>query len=195
MPDYAIIGDVSSSLTAILTDALSTLMPAQPPLARVHDLLGNIPTDPPILTVFLYEIVEDPFVKNRPALRADTPPTVTLRRAPMGLILRYLVTPWSNDRLTDQQMLGRALQVLHDNAILTAEWLRGGLVGTAEALKVSLNPISLEERTRIWHAVQQRYRVSIAYEVRVVNVDSLVERTLTPVADRVLDSAVPEPVG
>ena len=58
MPDYAIIGDVSSSLTAILTDALSTLMPAQPPLARLHDLLGNIPTDPPILTVFLYEIVQ-----------------------------------------------------------------------------------------------------------------------------------------
>jgi hypothetical protein len=169
-------------------------MPAQPPIARVHDLLGNIPTDPPILTLFLYEIVEDPFVKNRPALRTDTPPTVTLRRAPMGLILRYLVTPWSNDRLTDQQMLGRALQVLHDNAILTSEWLRGGLVGTAEALKVSLNPISLEERTRIWHAVQQSYRVSVAYEVRVVNIESLVQQTAIPVADRVLDGAVPEPV-
>jgi hypothetical protein len=193
VPDYAVIGDVSATLTATLTDALSVIVPVPPPIAQVHDLVGNVSMDPPTLTVFLYEIVEDATVKNRPPIRSDVPPDTFLRRAPMGLMLRYLVTPWSNDRLTDQQMLGRAMQALHDNAILTGPWLRGGLIGTTEALKVSLNPLTIEDRTRIWHAVHKPYRISVAYEVRVVNIESLTERTVVPVANRVLDGAVPGP--
>lgn len=168
------------------------LVPAPPPIAQVHDLIGNVSTAPPTLSVFLYEITEDAHVKNRLPLRQDVPPDMILRRAPMGLILRYLVTPWSDDRLTDQQMLGCALRALRDNAILSGPQLNGGLAGTNEALKVSLSPLNIEERTRIWHAVQKPYRVSIAYEVRVVNLDSLVERTVVPVSNRVLQGAVPE---
>jgi hypothetical protein len=192
MPDHTVISDVSMTLAATLTKGLSVFLPAPPPLAKADDLLGNISMDPPTLTVFLYEIVEDPTVKNRPPIRTETPPTVTLRRAPMPLILRYLITPWSNDRQTDQQMLGRALQTLRDGAILSGPALLGGLAGSGEALHITLSPLTLEERTRIWHAVHKPYRVSVSYEVRVVMLDSLSARALTPVADRILDTGIPE---
>jgi hypothetical protein len=193
MADHGVLGDVSNTLSALLTDALASLLPAPPPVARVHDLLGTIPTDPPSLTVFLYEISEDPSAKNRPPRRTSAPPNVSVRRAPLALVLRYMLTPWSGDRLTDQQILGRAMQALHDNAILSGPQLRGGLIGTADSLKISLSPITLEERTRIWHAVEKPYRISATYNVRVVSIDSEVEALLTPVAERVLDAAVPEP--
>lgn len=192
MPDHTVISDVSATLAGTLTNGLSVFLPAPPPLAQVDDLLGNISLDPPTLTVFLYEIVEDPSVRNRPPLRSETPPTVTLRRAPMPLILRYLITPWSNDRQTDQQMLGRAMQTLHDRATLSGPALRGGLAGTVESLHVTLSPLTLEERTRIWHAVHKPYRVSVAYEVRVVKLESLSQRVVKPVVERILDGAVPE---
>jgi hypothetical protein len=192
MADHGVLGDVSTTLSAVLTDALSSLLPAPPPVARAHDLLGTIPTDPPALTVFLYEIAEDASAKNRPPRRIGAPPRMGVRRAPLALVLRYMLTPWSGDRLTDQQILGRAMQALHDNAILSGPQLRGGLIGTADSLKISLSPITLEERTRIWHAVEKPYRISATYNVRVVSIDSEIERLVTPVAERVLDAAVAE---
>jgi hypothetical protein len=194
MANHGVLGDVSTTLSAVLTDALSSLLPAPPPVARVHDLLGTIPTDPPALTVFLYEISEDPSAKNRPPRPVSVPPKMSVRRAPLALVLRYMLTPWSADRLSDQQILGRAMQALHDNAILSGSQLRGGLIGTADSLKIALSPITLEERTRIWHAVEKPYRICATYNVRVVCIDSEIERVVTPVAERVLDAAVPEPV-
>jgi len=195
MPDHGVIGDVSSTLTAVLTDALGGLLPVPPPIAQVHDLMGNIPTDPPMLTVFLYEVGEDPTAKNRPARRESVapaiPPRVRVSRAPLALTLRYLITPWSGDRLTDQQILGRAMQALHDNAIISGPGLRGGLAGSVESIKIGLNQLSLEERTRIWHAVEKPYRISASYDVRVVSIDSTVGKLVAPVADRELEWAAP----
>ena len=74
----------------------------------------------------------------------------------MPLILRYLLTPWGGDRATEHLLLGRALQTLHDDAILSGPQLQGGLAGTSEALKLKLAPLTLEEQTRVWFAVGSR---------------------------------------
>ena len=107
----------------------------------------------------------------------------------MALRLRYLVTPWSGDVLTDQQMLARVLQVLYDDAVLNGPQLQGLLAGTSEALKIVLTQLTLEERTRIWNAVQQPYRLSVIYEVRVVNLDAIQQRTHAPVQVLQVDPA------
>jgi hypothetical protein len=111
----------------------------------------------------------------------------------MALRLRYLVTPWSGDLFTDHRMLGRVLQVLYDDAILNGPQLQGGLAGTSQALKVTLAQLTLEERSRIWHAVQQPYRLSLTYEIRVVNLDPIEQRIRVPVQVRQLDPARREP--
>jgi len=50
-----------------------------------------------------------------------------------------------------------------------------------------MSPLSLEERTRVWHAVQKPYRLSVSYEVRVVNLDSEIDASFKPVGRRTLD--------
>ena len=103
----------------------------------------------------------------------------------MALLLRYMMTPWSGDRLTDHRLLGRTLQVLYDGAIISGTHLQGGLAGTDQALKVTLAPITLDERAGVWFAIQKPYRLSITYEVRVINLDALTVDTATPVSQRV----------
>ena len=188
MPDFGVIADVSLILQNVLTAALNTLAP--PVNAQVHDLQGNIPLAPPILTIFLFDALEDPSARNRPHIRGTAPPdSVTIRKPPMALMLRYLLTPWSSDRLTDHRILGRAMQILYDGAILSGSQLAGGLAGTEQALKVTLMPLNLEERTRVWNSVQKPYRLSVAYEIRVVNLDTEVRDSLHSVSNRNLDYA------
>ena len=188
MPDSSVIADVSDTLQTVLTDAFSTLVPG-PPVAEVHDLQGAISTTPARMTIFLFEVVEDPTVRNRVPPRDVVAPNIALRRPQVPLILRYLLTPWSGDRATDHHLLGRALQTLHDDAILSGPQLQGGLAGTSEAIKLKLAPLTLEEQTRVWHAVQRPYRLSLTYDVRVIRIDSNDVTARPPVRSRTLDVA------
>jgi hypothetical protein len=187
--DFGVVSDVSASLVGALDDQLRTLVP--PARAELNDLAGAVPTGL-ILTVTLYEILEDPPSRNRPPVREVTGATVLTRKPPMALLLRYLLTPWGGDQPTEQRIVGRAMQVLYDDAILDGVQLREGLRGSRDTLKVTLAPLTLEERTRVWWAIQKPYRLSLNYEVRVVNLDALAQRRAAPVQSRTLDAAIAE---
>lgn len=149
---------------------------------------------PARLTLFLFEVSEDASARNRPRVREVVPPDITIRKPPMALLLRYLLTPWSGNPLTDHRILGRAMQNLYDNAILSGPTLQGGLAGTDQALKVTVSSLSVEERARVWYSVQKPYRVSVAYDVRVVNLVSEVFDEVSAVARRSLAYQEPQPV-
>ena len=188
MPDSSVIAVVSQTLQTVLTNAFSTLPGL--PVAEVHDLQGAISTAPARLTIFLFDVIEDPTVRNRAPQREVIPPNLTLRRPQIPLILRYLMTPWSGDRPTDHLLLGRVLQTLHDDSILSGPQLQGGLGGTSEAIKLKLAPLTLEEQTRVWHAVQKPYRLSVTYDVRVIRIDSDDVVARPPVRSRTFDASV-----
>jgi hypothetical protein len=188
MPDSSVIADVSQTLQTVLTNAFSTISPG-PPVAEVHDLQGTISTTPARMTIFLFEAVEDPTVRNQRRPREIVPPNIAQRRPQVPLILRYLLTPWGGDRATEHLLLGRALQTLHDDAILSGPQLLGGLAGTSEALKLKLAPLTLEEQTRVWFAVGKAYHLSLTYEVRVIRIDSDDVTVGLPVRSRTLDVA------
>lgn len=191
MADYPVIGDVSETLRFVLDAGLSSLVP--PPTVEVHDLQGAIPTAPAHVTLCLYDVVEDPSAKNRPRRKTVDPlGSLRIEKAPMALLLRYLVTPWSGTRAADHQILGRVMQILYDGAIIHGPALQGGLAGTSEALKITMAPIPLQERFWLWQAVQKAYRISVTYEVRVVNLDAVEAQLVRPVAARELDFHVPE---
>lgn len=198
MAGSGVIGDVSQTLIAALDAALAALFPAPAPQAVLHDLQGVISTNPATLAVVLYEVAEDASSRNRPMQITPAPAGRILRKPPMTLILRYMIVPFAGDRLTEQRMLGRAMQTLHDTAIFAGPDLRGspapgGLVGSADILAATLAPLSLEERTRIWHAIQRPYRLSVCYQLRVANIDPTREAHAPLVRSRNLDPAVPVP--
>ncbi|CAB3778745.1 hypothetical protein LMG28614_00712 [Paraburkholderia ultramafica] len=184
MPDFSVVASVSETLQTVLSKAVSKLDdPA--PTAEIHDLQGNIPTTPARLTIFLFEVSEDPSARNKPRVREVSGPNVTLTKPPMALVLRYLITAWGGDRLTEHRLLARALQVLYDGAIVSGPDLQGvSLKNSTEVLKITLAPLTLEERTRVWFALARPYRLSLSYEVRVVNLDSETTESRRPVSSQ-----------
>ena len=190
MANSDVISAVSLTLETRLTAGLSTLgLPA--PTAQLHDLVTPVTSDPPTVTLFLYQIVEDPSVRNRVTTTRVVNGDLRSLKQPLGLCLHYMVTAWGGDRHTEQRMLGRVLQILHDDAILDGLELSGVLAGTPAQLLVSLAALELEDRARVWSAIGQTYRLSVNYEVRVVNVDAQTETSATPVRERLIGSGTP----
>lgn len=189
MGDFGVIADVSTVIVEALTQSLRGLSQVEPPIAELNDLSETVQTPPPKLTVFLYEIAEDPTSRNRPPVRSQPPDPPVTRKPPMALLLRYLVTPWGGDQETQHRMLGRAMQTFYDDAILDGTQLSGSLAASTDSLHLSLTPLTLDQKSWVWYAIQKPYRLSLNYEVRVVNLDSATETAVRPVHSRVISGA------
>ncbi|MEV6304247.1 DUF4255 domain-containing protein [Actinoplanes sp. NPDC051861] len=172
MSDYQVISAVSKALRTILWSDFE-----QDPVLR--DIVGNEtaivllnPTETAKetanrLSLWLYQIAENEYVKNQPALRANGPETAT--PAPLALNLYYLLTPFATSGESDHLLLGRALRVFYDNAIVL---LRDPVENIVEELHIVLSRLTLEELTRVWEALREPYRLSVGYQVRLARVDS-----------------------
>ena len=196
MPGYSVIADASETLVASINAALLVLDPNNPPRAVIHDFAGNISTNPPSMVLFLYEVAQDATTRNRPPLREDVPGGVLMTKPPLPLVLRYLLTAFAGDRVTEQRMLARTMQALYDRPIKLGPDLVGdaapiGLAGSNVVLKVHLAMLTLEERTRVWQSIQRPYRLSVIYEVRLAELDAEERSRGAIVRSRRLESAVP----
>jgi len=187
MPSFNVVDEVSQSLVGVLQAQLASLNAT----VDTHDLQGTLPNGL-FLTVFLFEAGEDPSARNRPRVRELNASDIRIAKPPMALLLRYLLTPFGGTESARHAIIGRAMQVLYDRPILSGAQLVGSLAAEDQALKVTLAPLSLEERTRVWHAVQRPYRLSVSYEVRVVAMDTEMFDLARPVRQRALQTAVPE---
>lgn len=139
------------------------------------------------LSVWLYRIARDPELLNCPPRRTGHD---TWEHRPLPLRLHYLMTPVVNDPESttgndpgiEQFIVGKVLQTLHDTPILHGALLRGDLVGTGARLGVRLEPMNLEEITRVWDAMESSYQLCVSYEVSLVMIASDKEQErITPV--------------
>ena len=213
MPDFNIIANVSQTLVSVLRESLQAVDPlaqGAAPVPVLHDWIEPpVATGPPRLLVFLFEVCEDPSARNRRRVRQTNPANQQqslISKPPMALLLRYLLTPFApganNEaaRLLEHRILGRVAQTFYDGAIIAGTDLVGqgdqpdgsGLEGSSEALKLTLAPLTLEDRTRIWAAVQQDYRLSLTYEVRVVNLEPTPGDPVPVVSSRELEAGILE---
>ena len=130
------------------------------------------------LTLYLYSVIETPSLKNEPRQFMTAKEA---RQPPLFLDLYFMLTcyPKGEDDLDkrsheDRQVLGWAMRVFYDNGILKGSVLKGDLEGTGEELRLSLNPINLEDLTRIWSVFPDTpYRTSVSYLVTPASVQSL----------------------
>lgn len=135
------------------------------------------------LSLWLYQVQENPFMRNQPPSRIPQQDD-TVRFPPLSLNLFYLLTPSTNSMEGDQMVLGRSMQIFYDNPILLLESTEQQ--GSAEELRVNMCQRDLRELAEVWEALQQPYRLSVCYEVRVTKIDS--QRTQR--AGRVLERTV-----
>lgn len=185
MSDYTVTAEAGAALVRVLWEEIqgdpqvNTLIDSEAriSLRSPHELKDD---DSVRLSVYLYRIVEDAYVKNQPMYPG---PGRRLRRAPLTLDLYYLVTPLVGTPREQQVVLGKVLQVFHDRAILQGPDV-GPLAAADEELRVVLNPVTLEEAARVWQALEMSYRLSVCYAVRVAFLDSARERVIQPVVER-----------
>jgi hypothetical protein len=113
---------------------------------------------------------------------------------PLPLILHYLITAYgdNDDSSTpdSHELLGKAMSVLHDHPLLGADEIKGALAGNdlgdqIERVRITPEPLSNDEMSKLWTTFQTNYRISAAYQVSVVLIESTrAPRTPLPVLTR-----------
>ena len=97
---------------------------------------------------------------------------------PLALNLDYLITAYGEDDHEDvaQFFLGQAMRVLHDHAVIPrARWqarCRSRTCRTRSNIRITPKSLSVEELSKIWTVAQTQHRLSAAYLVTVVLIDS-----------------------
>jgi hypothetical protein len=100
---------------------------------------------------------------------------------PLALNLHYVLTAYgrgeSDNDAVSHRVLGGAMSVLHDHPLLGADEIKSALAGNdlyaqLERLRIVPQPMTLEEMSKLWTAFQTNYRLSSAYEVSVLLIDS-----------------------
>jgi hypothetical protein len=189
MSDYKVLSEVGQSIINVLwqqiqadTDLLA--------LIDSEDLISlespaehqDNSSDAALLSVYLYRITEDPYMKNRPPLEGNGG---RIRKPPLSLDLYYLITPLLKAPRDQQIVLGKVLQILYDRPTLEGPDLVGSLATSADVVRVVFNTVPLQEVSWVWQALETPYRLSATYTVRVTLLDSTQEQSQPRVLSQV----------
>lgn len=143
-------------------------------------------TDPQI-NLFLYQLNPDA------AWRNQVPPNKPQASYPLlALKLHYLVTAFGNenDDIAAHRMLGAVMLQFHNHPVLSIQGTAkdiadSHLADQYESVRLTLQPLSLDEATKLWSGFQSPYRLSVAYEASVILIESgKPARSAPPVLNR-----------
>lgn len=161
--------------------------------ALAPDLIPLAPDAPSQLNLFLYQVTANQGWRNvgLPS-RDDRGDRRT--NPPLALDLHYLLTAYASRDLHAEILLGHGMQILHESPGLSRDAIRRGLgvpnvvqpgpgnslpadlqaISTSElaeqfeAIKITPAFLSMDEMSKLWSALQSKYRPSAAYSVSVV---------------------------
>jgi hypothetical protein len=126
------------------------------------------------LNLFLYQTTPSAAWRN-----TGLPGQSSSSTLPLALNLHYLITAFGqgDDETRSHRWLGSAMRVLHDHPLLGAREIRDALAendlhAQIERVRIVPQPLSLEEMSKLWTTFQTQYRISSAYEVDVVLIES-----------------------
>src|SRR5271166_3242991 len=114
------------------------------------------------------------------------------------LNLYYLLTAFGRDDDALQpfghELLGKAMSILHDHPVLSADDIRAAtstlspasdLDQQIEHVRLTFQPLSIDELSKLWTGFGMQYRLSAAYEAAVALIESTrATRTPLPVLTR-----------
>jgi Pvc16 N-terminal domain len=180
-------GVVNDPSDTDLTDTTVTILP--PDKAR-----GNASANQ--LNLFLYQILPNAAWRNMNIPNQVAPGETG--SPPLALTLHYLLTAFGKDNDTTlpygHHLLCKAMSILYDHALLGADEIRSATSASfpgsnldkqVERVRITLQPMSLEEISKLWTGLVTQYRLSVGYEVSVALIDSTqAKKTPLPVLTR-----------
>jgi len=142
------------------------------------------------LNLFLYQVTYNTAWRNA-ELASHGAAGERLSNPPLALNLHYMLTAYGVKDLHAEILLGYAMQLLHENPVLTRAAIRkaldpspvsGGsglpptlqslatceLAEQIELIKLVPEAMNMEEVSRLWSAMQARFRLTAAYQASVV---------------------------
>lgn len=171
-------GLIEAGITGTQTDPLDadlsdTKVTAQhPDKARAPDASFNQ------INLFLYQVVASGAWRNTDIRRRAAPGE--RGTPPLGLNLYYLISVYGrgiqNPDIFAHRLLGRAMNILQDHPLLDAADIQLALIDNdlyaqLERVRLTLQPLSLEDLTKLWSGFQTQFRLSAAYEASVVLIE------------------------
>lgn len=146
------------------------------PLDRVRN--GNGDSSRNQLNLFLYHAEPNAAWRNMDLPRQVRPGETG--RPPLPLNLYYILTAYGqgDSELVAHVLLGTAMRILHDHPILGRTDIHTALSlseldAQFERVRITPQPVSLDEVSKLWTGFQSEYRLSAAYQVSVVLIESL----------------------
>lgn len=176
MSDYAAIADVSDTLKKLLWEKMKTDPKIYPDIiGSENDIDLSSPEkmgegDNKKLSLFLYQIMECPYLKNQEMPRVDS---AKLKHVPLILVLYYLITPNTEDSKKDHILVGKVMQIFHDNAVVKGSILQGCLAGTLEEIRIAIYSLPFEEMIHLWQSFSEKsFKLSVCYQITPVEIES-----------------------
>lgn len=163
------IGWVSESLRELLVGEMIF------PEVSVTLLSPDESAKDPRINLFLYKIRDNPHL-NQGNWQVKPGSSSQLAPPPLSLNLYYLMTPYApkdGDRgnAPAHEILGEAMRVFAEFPVVPNKYLAGDLTMSREEIRIMLNGLDMEELSQIWSTFGEPFRLSVLYEVSVVQLD------------------------
>jgi Pvc16 N-terminal domain len=184
MSNSLAIAAVTATLQSLVTKGLNSFSGLSVTIAPL-DKARPSGTTASQINIFLYQVARNAAWSNADMPRQNLPGELSI--PPMPLNLYYLLTAYGNEDDASQpsghELLGKAMSVLYDNPILSADEIKGAtaaltllsgndLDGQFEHVRVTSHPITVDELSKLWTGFATQYRLSVAYEVGPVLIES-----------------------
>jgi hypothetical protein len=179
MAGYSAIAAAAKSLERLLTNRFAIDVPVNQPAGVTRAVL--VGTDdfnvaiggvnrPPVLTIFLARVEVNHVMRAAwSAVGADD------NGSHLPLDLHFLLTPWGTNAEHEYRILGSAMRCLDETPVLTGPLLdtsHGAGFAVDEALQIVPDDPDPDALSRLWDTMDVQYRLSVAYVMRIVRIDS-----------------------
>jgi len=184
MSNSLAIAAVTATLRNLIKAGIGNEVPGATVTTQPPDEV-TLPGD--LINVYLYQTTLNAAWRNRDMPRQTKPGETG--HPPLALNLFYLLTAYGKNNaspelpdLTSHRLLGRAMRVLLDHPILSGAEVKNALQGNdldeqIEHVRITQQPLTLDEMSKLWTTFQSNYRISTAYEVSVVLIESQLQST------------------
>ena len=172
MADYTIISDVSAFIVRTLREKMC---PEPVPSPNNLELSSPASQDVDyIVGLYLYDIREETQIARPPMVERGK---VQLLRPPKPYSLYYMVFINGSSQMglkapDIQKIVGRVAQIVNDNSSVRPEELQPWLDTSEPPIVLSQAKITLEEKVRVWQAINKPYEISLFYKAAPVFLSS-----------------------
>ena len=172
MADYTIISDVSQHMVKILREKM-----CPEPIPSPNNISASSPSEQDvdyILGLYLYDIREEGEISLPNLIGTGK---TRLRRPPRPFSLYYMLFLNGSSQMglkaaDTQKILGRAAQIINDGNAVSPMKLQPWLEMEEPPIVFSSAKISLEEKVRVWSAINKPYQVALFYKAAPVFISS-----------------------